>query len=181
MITRAFGETIPGLKIDGVPAPYPVLNERAVRAGAGIMLLLGIIAFIPAFFLREFLLLQIIVTYLLFEFGFRIFINPKYTPISILANWIVRRQRPEFVGAIQKKFAWGIGFALALIMFILVNIFGIIHPINLVICGICLTVMYFETSFGICIGCKMYNFLIKKGILNPKIKEACPGGSCSLK
>jgi hypothetical protein len=32
--TMPIGTIIPGLKINGKPAPYPVLNERAIRATA---------------------------------------------------------------------------------------------------------------------------------------------------
>jgi hypothetical protein len=39
------GEVIPGLKINGKPAPYPVMNERAVRATAGLMLIATTVAF----------------------------------------------------------------------------------------------------------------------------------------
>jgi len=37
-----YGKTIPGLTIDGKPAPYAVVNEREVRAGAGLMLLMAL-------------------------------------------------------------------------------------------------------------------------------------------
>ena len=56
-----YGKTIPGLVIHGKPAPYPVLNERAIRAGAGMMFALGLFAFFQAFYLREFLFIQIFV------------------------------------------------------------------------------------------------------------------------
>ncbi len=45
-----FGRIIPGLKLHGHEATYPVLNERDARAGAGIMLAFASIAFAFAFF-----------------------------------------------------------------------------------------------------------------------------------
>ncbi len=42
---RTYGKIIPNLTIDGVPAPYGVVNEREIRAAAGIMLVLGLSAF----------------------------------------------------------------------------------------------------------------------------------------
>lgn len=40
-----YGRTIPGLLIHGKSAPYPVLNERAIRAGAGMVFVVGFFAF----------------------------------------------------------------------------------------------------------------------------------------
>jgi len=37
MYKKEIGQIIPGLEIAGKPAPYGVLNERAIRATAGIM------------------------------------------------------------------------------------------------------------------------------------------------
>ena len=56
-----YGKVIPGLEIEGSPAPYPVLNERAIRAGAGIMLMLGTSAFGLAFLDQNYDWLKIVV------------------------------------------------------------------------------------------------------------------------
>ncbi len=45
----AYGRVIPGLMIHGKPAPYPVLNERAIRAGAGIVFAFGMFSFSKRF------------------------------------------------------------------------------------------------------------------------------------
>lgn len=42
------GATIPNLMIHGKPAPYPVVNERAVRAGAGMLFALGFFFIFPS-------------------------------------------------------------------------------------------------------------------------------------
>jgi uncharacterized membrane protein YfcA len=102
----------------------------------------------------------------------RIFINPRYAPSLIIGQWFVRKQQPEYVGAPQKRFAWAIGFVLALTMLYLVVINNIIGPINLIVCAACLVLLFFETAFGICIGCKVYNLFNKDGA------QLCPGGVC---
>lgn len=61
-----YGKVIPGLTIFGKPSPYPVLNERAIRAGAGIMFLFGSFSFFQAFYLREFLFIKIFVAIFFF-------------------------------------------------------------------------------------------------------------------
>jgi hypothetical protein len=78
-----------------------------------------------------------------------------------LAQWLVKGQQPEYTGAPQKRFAWSIGFVLAATMFYLVVLKSVVGPINIIVCAACLALMFFETSFGICIGCKIYNLFNK--------------------
>ena len=177
-----YGQIIPNLRIDGKPAPYGVVNERAVRAGAGMMLVLGFLAFSFAIFQQEFLPLKILIVFFLLDFSIKVFKGPKYSPISFIANKIVAKQKPDYVGAIQKRFAWTIGFSIALIMTFVVVIFNITGIIPLMFCSICLIFMWFESSFGICIGCKIYWSLVSIGWLaKPEIAPACPGGVCPVK
>jgi len=176
-----YGTIIPGLVIHGTPAPYPVLNERAIRAGAGIMFALGFFAFFQAFYLRDFTYIQVFVVLFFIDFFIKVVVGTKFSPVSYLANLIVRHQTPEYVGAVQKRFAWSIGLLLAGTMMILLFGFGIAGLPNLVICGICLIFMFMESAFGICVGCKMYNGLIGLGIIPaPEFKPACPGNVCAV-
>jgi len=110
----------------------------------------------------------------LIDFTLRVFVNPKFSPSLILGQWMVRKQEPEYVGAPQKRFAWAIGFTLALLMLYLIVIKGVIGPINMLVCGTCLLLLFFESSFGICIGCKLYDLLSKNKV------ELCPGNVCSF-
>jgi hypothetical protein len=176
-----YGTIIPGLMIHGKLAPYPVLNERAIRAGAGIMFALGFFAFFQAFYLRDFFFIQIFVLLFFFDFFMKVVIGTKFSPVSQLANLIVANQAPEFVGAIQKRFAWSIGLFLSATMILMLFVFGIQGLPNFIVCGVCLTFMFLETSFGICVGCKIYNYLMKVGIIaTPEYKPACPGNGCSI-
>ena len=86
----------------------------------------------------------------------------------------MRKQQPEYVGAPQKRFAWAIGFVLALTMLYLVVIKHVVGPINLIVCAACLVLLFFETAFGICIGCKVYN------LFNKDQAQLCPGGVCEV-
>ena len=106
------------------------------------------------------------------DFSIRIFINPKYSPSLIIGRLFVSNQQPEYVGALQKRFAWAIGFTLAITMFFLVVINNVICPINLFICLVCLILLLFESAFGICMGCRIYNFF------NKEKAKLCPGGVC---
>ncbi len=161
-----FGETLPGFSL-------PVLNERAVRAAAGILFFFAMVTFMNAMLLGNFQPTRVFVVAFLIDFTLRIFVNPKYSPSLILGQWMVRHQEPEYVGAPQKRFAWTIGFSLALLMLYLIVIKGVIGPVNMLVCGTCLLLLFFESSFGICIGCKLYDLLSKNKV------ELCPGNVCS--
>jgi Domain of unknown function (DUF4395) len=91
-----------------------VLNERAVGAAAGIMFLFGFMAFMNAWLIRNFQPTRLFVVAFLIDFTIRIFINPRFAPGLIVGQWFVRKQQPEWSGAPQKRFAWAIGFVLAL-------------------------------------------------------------------
>lgn len=164
----AFGERIDGYDI-------PVLNEREVRASAGILFFLALIAFMNAWLVGDFRFTRVFVVAFLIDFSVRIFINPKYAPSMVLGRLMVRKQQPEYVGAPQKRFAWAIGWTLALAMLFLVVINRVIGPINLIICSTCLLLMFFETAFGICIGCKIYN------LFGRRQAQLCPGGVCETR
>lgn len=163
-----FGETVKGYDI-------PVLNEREARAAAGILFLFGMIGFLNAYLLHDFIYTQIFVTYFMIDFTIRIFINPKYAPSLILGRFFVSNQRPEYVGAKQKRFAWSIGFALSIPMFIMIVILEYMTPVKIVICIICLMLLFFEAAFSICIGCKLY------ALVYGEKAEHCPGGICDIK
>jgi hypothetical protein len=149
-----------------------VLNEREVRAGAGILFLFAMISFSSALFAGNFYWTKLFIVAFLVDFFIRIFINPKYAPSLIFGRLVVGNQSPEYVGAPQKRFAWSIGFILAGIMFFLMVVNNVMTPVNVVICIACLSLLFFESAFGICIGCTIYN------LFNKEKAKLCPGGVC---
>lgn len=176
-----YGVIIPGLSIYGKPAPYPVLNERAIRAGAGIMFLLGFFSFMQAFYLGNYQFLQWTVALFWFDFLMKVIVGTRFSPISFIARILTITQKPEYVGAIQKRFAWSIGLLLSSVMMMLLFVFEVRGIANLSICGLCLTFMWLETSVGICVGCKIYSGLLKIGLLKePEYKPVCAGNVCSI-
>lgn len=162
-----FGETVPGYDV-------PVLNEREVRAAAGILFFFALVSFLNSWLMGNFRLTRIFVIAFLIDFTIRIFINPKYSPSMILGRFAVRNQVPEWSGAPQKRFAWAVGWALAALMFYLIVLNNVIGPINLIVCATCLTLMFFESAFGICLACKIYNAFPGRQAQN------CPGGVCEV-
>jgi hypothetical protein len=162
-----FGEDIDGYSV-------PVLNEREIRASAGILFLAMFLALMYIVFEENFLLIKYVIVIFLTDFIIRIFINPRYAPTLIIGRLIVSNQVPEYVGAPPKKFAWVIGFVLASIMFILMVVVNSYSPITGIICLICLVFLFFESVFGICLGCKFYPVFFKERA------QYCPGNVCDI-
>lgn len=176
-----YGNIIPGLVINKTPITYPVVNEREIRGAAGIMFLLGIIVFCYTFLTKDFIYVYIIVPVFWLEFFLKTIFHPRFSMFGFLAKPFVRKQDPEYVGAIQKRFAWAIGLALATIMMIFVIFGGIRGLLPIAICSICLFFMWLESTMGICVGCNIYSLLIKNKIIKqPEVKPLCPGNVCSI-
>jgi hypothetical protein len=163
-----FGEDVEGYNI-------PVLNEREIRAAAGILFLATFTSLLFILFKGNFIPIKYIITLFLTDFLIRVFINPRFSPTLILARLIVRNQTPEYVGAAQKKFAWIIGVVLSATMFIFFIIVNAFSPITGIICLICLIFLFFESAFGICLGCKFYPLFFKDKV------QYCPGEVCDVK
>jgi len=160
-----FGENVEGYSI-------PVLNEREIRAAAGILFLMMFISVQVVIFTENFLLLKYAITIFLTDILIRVFVSPRYSPTLIIGRLIVRDQVPEYVGAQQKKFAWIIGAVLGTIFFTFTVVVNSYSPISGIICFICLIFLFFETAFGICLGCKFYSMFYKEKA------QYCPGEVC---
>jgi hypothetical protein len=160
-----FGESVAGFDV-------PVLNEREVRAAAGILFFFALVSFLNSWLMGNFRLTRIFVIAFLIDFTIRIFINPKFSPSMILGRLAVRGQVPEWSGAPQKRFAWAFGWVLAVVMVYLIVINNVIGPINLIVCATCLTLLFFESAFGICLACKVYSAFSRQQA------QHCPGGTC---
>ena len=152
-----------------------VLNEREARGAAGIMFLFAMIAFMTAWFKGDFTPTKLTIVAFFIDFFIRVLINPRFSPTLIMARWMVNNQTAEYVGAPQKRFAWAIGLVLATFMMLLVVINDVRGPINMITCLVCLILLFFESAFGICVGCKLYN------LFNKKKAQLCPGNVCEIK
>src|SRR5215204_3994573 len=157
-----FGENVEGYNI-------PVLNEREIRASAGLLFLAIFMSLIFIVFKNNFLPIKYVITAFLADFIIRVFVSPKFSPTLIIGRLIVGNQTPEYVGAKQKKFAWIIGIILSATMFIFMVVVNSYSPITGIICLICLIFLFFESAFGICLGCKFYSLFYKVKA------QYCPG------
>src|SRR5687767_10750263 len=135
-----FGENISAYNVR-------VLNEREIRASAGILFLAMFIAYMQVVFKNNFLPIKYVITVFVADFIVRVFVNPKFSPSLIIGRLIVSNQTPEYVGAQPKKFAWIIGVTLSATMFIFMVILNSYSPVTASVCLICLAFLFFEAAF----------------------------------
>jgi hypothetical protein len=161
-----------GEKVDGYDER--VINEREARAAAGILFAFGMLSLTNAVMLSHGIVTRYFIAFFTLDFFIRV-INPSYSPSMLLGRFFVQNQTPEYVGAMQKRFAWSLGLILALPMFYLLVINWQPNPIKVLVCIICLVLLILESAFSICLGCKLYNLIM------PKKARNCPGGVCEIK
>ena len=152
-----------------------MLNEREIRAAAGLLFLATYTSVMLITFREKYIMFKYVITLFLADFLIRVCVNPRYSPTLILGRLIVRNQVPEYVGAKQKRLAWVMGVILSgtiFIFMVLANISGLVSGI---ICLICLVFLFFESVFGICLGCKFYPLFFKDKA------RYCPGEVCARK
>lgn len=161
-----YGEKVEGYEIR-------VLNEREARAAAGILFVGAFLGLSNGVMLGTAVFSEYFVTFFAIDFSIRV-LQPRYAPSLLLGRFFVRNQKPEYVGAVQKRFAWMLGLILAYPMFYYLVIDFQPNPIKVLVCLICMTLLFLESAFSVCLGCKMYEWFNRN---NPKY---CPGGVCEI-
>lgn len=160
-----------GEKVEGYDVR--VINEREARAAAGILFAIGLLSLTNAAMLGHIIVTKFFISFFTIDFIMRV-INPSYSPSMLVGRVFVQNQIPEYVGATQKRFAWGLGLVLALPMFYFLVINPAPNPIKVFICIICLLLLIMESAFSICVGCKIYNLVMSSRATH------CPGGVCEI-
>ena len=175
-----FGQSAAGLIVGGQELRAAVFNENEVRAGAGVTLIIGAIAFCLALFEQQYIPLQVAASFFLVEFVLRTTLGIRYSPVGVVARWLTRGQAPDWVSAKPKRFAWTLGIGMAFAMTVITNA-GIRGVLPGTLCAICLTLMWMEAALGLCLGCKIYAWLVRHGYRSRDAEiEVCAGGVCAL-
>lgn len=162
-----YGEKVEGYEVR-------VLNEREARAAAAILFVGAFIGLTNGVMLQTAVFSKYFITFFTLDFFIRV-INPRYSPSLMLGRFFVQNQIPEYVGATQKRFAWGLGFIIAVPMFYYLVIDFEPNPIKVLVCLICMFLLFFEAAFSICLGCKIFNLVMKEKATH------CPGGVCEIR
>ncbi len=161
------GRILPGYSV-------PVINEREARAAAGLLFLPGIVLYITAINSGTAEPLKPFGAVFVFDMLIRVIAGDRYAPSLVLARLIVARQQPEWVGAPQKLFAWWLGYGMGLLACLATGLLQAPLWVTLILCGSCLTLLFLETAFGICVGCTL------QALLSRTTPEHCAGGACEV-
>jgi hypothetical protein len=171
MTEQKIKQTSFGVLVDGID--FPVFNERAIRASAGLLFLFGFAAWMLALTTDNYQPLRAFGMTFMIDMFLRLFVSTRWVPSLMLANLIVRPQRPEWVDAAPKKFAWSLGLAMVFGSCMSMGLLNLTGVIPLVLCAICISLLYIESAFGICIGCELARRFSKN---KPRL---CPGDVCN--
>ncbi len=162
-----YGETVPGYDVG-------MVNEREVKATAGIMFLLGMMVIFVGIGFGHIIVARVYLAFIFLDFTIRL-INPSYSPSLLFGRLFIRNQKPEYVAAMQKRFAWLLGWFIALPMMDWFVLHWDITFYKVLICVLCLALLFMESALSICVGCKLYTMFTSKKA------QHCPGGSCEIR
>ncbi len=171
--------------IAGSTIPY--INERALRARAGLMFLIPVILL----FIRldhgdhNEMIVNVIsgvtgtreyshtfayalIFFVMYEMITPMFVKTAHLSMtSVLGVFFTRKQQPIYQVMRPKVFAWGIGLILAILCQISLY-YTVMQSIAFYFLATCLLFMWLETACGICAGCYLYYILVRAGIIKDK-------------
>lgn len=136
---------------------YPTsVSENKARGIAAFVFVLSFVSVLLPNWLAFFFL-----GFLLVDFIFRAFINPKKSILFKLTE-IIKIKDEKMIPSPGKRFAAIVGFSLILLSMIFIFTVPIIAKIMILTLAI---FSFLESIFNFCVGCKSYWFLVKKGML----------------
>jgi len=143
------------------------------------------------------------------DFILKIFIWPEFSIFWNIVRPFIKNKEKFWVWAVQKKFAWIIGFilstfviycllllswiiecsnpqVLAVIQQVELNILNnlfIVLPMNpaILACVLCIIFMFLEAFFGICVWCKIYKTFVSKWVMKEYEWQKCVNWACEMK
>jgi len=152
------------IRFKAIPYPNPV-NEKAARVVAAGVALFAAIALLTGW--------HWLVVLLAIGFWARVLGGPRFSPLARLASDVIapRLGRPRPVPGPPKRFAQAIGAGMTTLgaVLLLVGAGGAVTAIL----GVMLLFATLEAAFGLCVGCIIFNRLIRVGIVPREICEEC--------
>ena len=152
---------------------HAVFNERAIRGAAGLFFVFGFSGWMVAASTSDFSLLRAFGASFMIDVFLRLFLGQRFTPSLLIADFFVRKQRPEWVDAKPKQTAWSIGFGMVLIACFMMGWLGMRDEVVLALCGVCMGFLFAEAAFGFCAGCWLHQRFAKE---KPQL---CSGEVCN--
>lgn len=145
--------------------PNPV-NEKAARVVAAGVALFVILALVTGW--------HWLLAVLAVGFWARVFTGPGLSPLGRLATDVVapRLGPPRYVPGSPKRFAQTIGAVVTTTGTVLLLILGT-GTATTVVLAIMLAFSLLESVAGICVGCIIFGWLMRLGVIPQKICEEC--------
>ncbi len=149
--------------------PNPV-NEVAARTVAGGVVVLSLGTLLLSFADHRFLWITVPIA---LGFIARVLTGPKLSPLGQLATKVVapRVGHEKLVPGPPKRFAQAIGATVTSLTVLLVALGFAIGP--QVLLAMMVVFATLESVFAICVGCIVFGYLMKRGIIPEDVCEAC--------
>ena len=147
------------------PFPNPA-NETSARLVAA-----GVVLISTAFLLTNSTLILVALTY---GFAARVAAGPAFSPLALFVTRVVTPKlnfNHKLVPGPPKRFAQTIGLTFAATALIL-TLLDYSYAANLVIAALIIAATL-ESVFAICLGCIMFSFLMKLGVIPASVCESC--------
>ena len=144
--------------------PNPV-NEYAARVTAGLVVLLAVVTAATG---SAWGLLAIAV-----GFWLRVLFGPRISPLALLSVKVItpRLGKVKLVPGPPKRFAQGIGAAVSTAALLLLSSGA--APAAWTLLGILVVAASLEAFAGFCLGCTIFGFLQRRGVIPEDVCEAC--------
>lgn len=150
--------------------PNPV-NEKAARVVAGGVLALGLTALVLSVAVDDRWLWLVAV--LAVGFVLRVASGPRFSPLGLLATRVVapRLGEPRHVPGPPKRFAQAIGATVTIagVVFLAAGMLTVTQGLL----GLLVVAAGLESILGICVGCIVFGWLMRVGVVPESTCEAC--------
>jgi hypothetical protein len=146
--------------------PDPV-NEVSARLVAGGVVLMAIALLVTGW--------HWIVLVLAYGFVARVLTGPTLSPLGQLVTRVVTPALdvpPKYVPGPPKRFAQGIGAAMTVAAAVLIYGFDELGVAE-VLTGALIVAATLESVFALCLGCKIFNVLMRLGVIPDSVCERC--------
>ena len=148
------------------PFEFPaVVNEKAARAVAGLVVLVAAVALLTGWLWLS--------AVLAVGFALRVASGPRFDPFGQLATKVIapRLGEPVMVPGPPKRFAQAIGLVLTLVAtgFLVAGL----PAVTTALLGILLVFATLESALGFCAGCYAFGLLMRAGLVPEETCAAC--------
>jgi hypothetical protein len=149
--------------------PNPV-NEVAARVVAGGVVLMSLGTLLLSFADSRLLWLTVPIAY---GFVARVLNGPRWSPLGLLATRVVapRIGHEKLVAGPPKRFAQAIGACVTVLSVVLVALGFELGP--QVLLGLMVVFATLESVFALCVGCTIFAWLMRRGLIPEETCEAC--------